>query len=309
MPGAYAHMTLVNILSEPSRLEAIPSFPESAISSVLDYFKYCELGAVSPDYPYLAVGSSSAAQWADLMHYQNTGDVIKNSIEILRNETGETQRKALAWVLGYSAHVAMDVTIHPVVELKVGTYELNKTAHRVCEMNQDAFIFQRLNLGEVGLSEHLDSGISACSATANEQDLDEDIIKIWSQALQTVYSNEFETNPPDINHWHGRFRLMVDNVAEEGNKLMPLARHVAVGHGLTYPSLDDVEDQYILQLNTPNGPMDYNDIFDVAVNNVSKVWGWVASGVIDNNDSYKSNIGNWNLDTGRDESEKFVFWG
>ena len=49
MPGAYAHITLVSMLREPARLEANPSFPVTAIPALLDYFKYCELGAVSPD--------------------------------------------------------------------------------------------------------------------------------------------------------------------------------------------------------------------------------------------------------------------
>ncbi len=68
MPGAYAHMTLVNVRKEPQSLEAIPGFPADAISAVLDYFKFCELGAVSPDYPYLAIGDPGAARWADAMH-------------------------------------------------------------------------------------------------------------------------------------------------------------------------------------------------------------------------------------------------
>ena len=50
---------------------------------------------------------------------------------------GEEKRKRLAWLFGYAAHVTMDVTIHPIVELKVGPYAENKRAHRVCEMHQD----------------------------------------------------------------------------------------------------------------------------------------------------------------------------
>lgn len=309
MPGAYAHMTLVNMLREPARLEAIPAFPEEAIPAILDYFKYCELGAVSPDYPYLSIGDSSAARWADMMHYENTGDIIKRAIETLRNEIGETQRKALVWLLGYTAHVVMDVTIHPVVELKVGPYDGNEKAHRICEMNQDTFIFKRLNLGDIGLSEHLDSGISNCSSEAGSSNLDEDIIKLWSHALETVHPEEFNTNPPDINHWHGRFKFMVDDVGEEGNQLFPLARHVAVGQGLTYPSYEDVDRQYTHALDTPDGSMDYEDIFDKAVDNVANIWTWVALGVLKENDEYVSNIGNWNLDTGRDETGTLVFWG
>ena len=29
---------------------------------------FCELGAVSPDFPYLAVGVKTAKKWGDLMH-------------------------------------------------------------------------------------------------------------------------------------------------------------------------------------------------------------------------------------------------
>ena len=42
MPGAYAHITLVNILKETERLEGIAGFPVEAITAVLDYFKFCE---------------------------------------------------------------------------------------------------------------------------------------------------------------------------------------------------------------------------------------------------------------------------
>lgn len=72
MPAAYAHITLVNILRETHRLQAIPGLPREAIAAVLDYFKFCELGAVSPDYPYLAIGDANTANWADLMHYEKT---------------------------------------------------------------------------------------------------------------------------------------------------------------------------------------------------------------------------------------------
>jgi hypothetical protein len=46
MPGAYAHLTVVNLVKEPARLENQGFMPE-AIVSVLDYFRFCELGAVS----------------------------------------------------------------------------------------------------------------------------------------------------------------------------------------------------------------------------------------------------------------------
>ena len=162
MPGAYAHITLVNLAREPARLEAGPGLPKPAALALGRWFKYCELGAVSPDYPYLALGAAGAAAWADRMHYQRTGDMIKAGIECVRALTGAPRDKALAWLFGYAAHVITDTTIHPVVELKVGPYAQNKKAHRECEMNQDAYIFQRLNIGGVGVADYLESSIEQC---------------------------------------------------------------------------------------------------------------------------------------------------
>jgi len=42
----------------------------------LQYSKFCGLGSVSPDYPYLALGDGGAKRWADIMHYTRTGEVI-----------------------------------------------------------------------------------------------------------------------------------------------------------------------------------------------------------------------------------------
>src|SRR6185369_8201963 len=131
MPGAFAHITLANLMKK--RLDDIFGSSIEAITSVLDYFKFCELGAVSPDYPYLAVGDSDAAKWADEMHYTRTGEMIKSGIKYIKLLEGEPKRKCLAWLLGYSAHVVTDVTIHPIVQLKVGDYAENKKQHRVCE--------------------------------------------------------------------------------------------------------------------------------------------------------------------------------
>ena len=296
------------MLKEPLRLEALPGFGIDAITSVLEHFKFCELGAVSPDYPYLAVGDDNAAKWADMMHYVNTGEMIKAGIRHVSQLQGEDKRKAFAWLLGYSAHVATDVTIHPVVELKVGPYAENKTAHRTCEMHQDAYIFQRLNLGPLGLSEHLDSGIWGC-CEANTNHLDPAISGLWASMLSATYPEEFKANPPDINKWHRRFKVMVDDIGEEGNHLMPIARHLAVDCGLTYPARNEIDLQYIKSLKVPTGRMSYDAIFDKAISSVGSIWSLVATGIFGGDMTYQTIIGSWNLDTGKDSSGKLVFWG
>lgn len=308
MPAAYAHITLVNILREPHRLQAIPGFPREAITAVLDYFKFCELGAVSPDYPYLAIGDARANKWADLMHYEKTVEKIREGVLSLQAEHGEAQRKGLAWLLGYASHVAADVAVHPVINLKVGPYEEHKTDHRICEMHQDVYVYGRLNLGDIGLSEHLRSGIWACHDPNDEERLDRDIENLWRAMLRATHPEEYEQNPPDPSRWRRRFQLVVDNV-EEGGKLFPFARHVAAGLGLTYPVQNEVDNQFIRGLQTPTVTMDYDAVFDLAVGQVGRVWQWIAQAVLRRDETTLAEAGEWNLDTGQNEAGRLVFWG
>jgi len=191
---------------------------------------------------------------------------------------------------------------------KVGPYQANKTAHRVCEMNQDAYMFQRLNLGDIGLAQHLDSGIGICSAPDNADLLDPDIYKLWKNMLVEVYPTVFDSNPPNINKWHRRFQFMVGKIASSGNILLPIARHVASGQGMVYPLKNEVDSDYIENLESPEGAIHFDDLFDLAVKNVGTVWSLVARGVLDGDNQYRDKIGNWNLDTGCDENEQFIFW-
>ena len=167
MPAAYTHIALVNEPSEIGRLERL-SIPPSVIEAVSVNAKFCELGAVSPDYPYLALGDENANVWADYMHYDQTVEMIRAGARHLKSKDGRSWQKGTAWLLGYAGHVATDVAIHPVVKLRVGPYLANPTEHRLCEMHQDAYIWPRLmNLGEVGVSEHLTSGIGQCGDSAD----------------------------------------------------------------------------------------------------------------------------------------------
>lgn len=305
MPCAYAHLTIVNKLKATNRLDAIPGLPTAAKAAVSKYLRYCELGAVSPDYPYLALGDKRAAEWADTMHWTRTGEVIHAGVRRVRAMNGESQKKVLAWLLGYVAHVTADVTIHPVVNLKVGDYEHHKTEHRICEMHQDVYIYQQLNLGGVHLSEHLDDGICQCGTDGK---LDADICAVWDGMLQDVHPNLHGTNKPDFHKWHRGFVNIVDNIAQEGESLMPVARHIAAGQGLVYPALKDLNREYIDNLEVPGGRASYDEIFEKAINNVAQVWALVGGGVVEAKEQYLAKIGNWNLDTGKDASQKLVFW-
>lgn len=310
MPGAYAHITLVNQLSLAERLEAINGFPTRAISALLSWFPYCELGAVSPDYPYLAVDDGDEADWADSMHYTCTGQMIQAGIKLVSAMYGTKQDKCLAWLLGYSAHVATDVTIHPTVELKVGPYKGNEKHHRICEMHQDAFIFPRLNLGGLGLSDYLkNNGISTCCDPSDEDKIDPDIAELWREMMREVHAEDFTKNPPEIDKWHDRFNLIVEEIASASNHLISFFRDFAAEEGICYPSFDQIDNQYIDGLAVPGGTMNYSEIFEKAIHSVERMWLLVATGVLSGDETYLLQIGDWNLDTGRDKKGQLVYWG
>lgn len=226
----------------------------------------------------------------------------------LRTANGEARRKGLAWLLGYASHVVADVAIHPVINLKVGPYEKNKTDHRICEMHQDVYVYRRLNLGDIGLSEHL-AGIWACHDPNDEERLDRDIENLWHAMLQATHPEECAQNPPDPSYWRRRFQLVVDKVAEEGGKLLPFARHVAAGLGLTYPAQDELDNQFIRGLQTPTVTMDYDAVFDLAIEHVGRVWQWIAQAVLLGDEATLAEAGEWDLDTGQNEASRLVFWG
>mgnify|MGYP001025993222 FL=1 len=302
MPGAFAHITAANLATANNALSRM-NIPNQAKLILSMNQKYIELGCVSPDYPYLALGNAAQNKWADLMHYQNTGDVIKEAIKYCKNLEGRAKEKCFAWLCGYMSHVAADITIHPVVELKVGPYEHNQAEHRQCEMNQDSFIWSRLNLGEIGLADRVELNIGSC--TNQENCLDDDIKQIWQYILTSIHTDYAQVTEPNFDAWHSGFQLVVNN-AEEGYRLFPWARHVAADNGLLYPRADEVDSSFIEDLTTPNGPMHYNDVFDLAVKNIKYFISIIANDVF--NDEECTQLCNWNLDTGKDEHGHLTAW-
>lgn len=304
MPGAFAHITLVNLATGTDFLDQY-NINVNAYDALLEYFEYCELGAVSPDYPYLAITKKHAA-WADHMHLSmKTKSMLLAGTEAVKSINNPAEKKkAFSWLCGFMAHIITDVVIHPVVEKKVGPYHGNEQNHRVCEMHQDAYIYQRLKLGPIGMAEHLNSGIMKCCHLDDKQKIDATIHQVWEKILA-----EFEmAETPEINVWHERFMKIVSAV-EESDNLFPLARHVAVNKGLTYPTQDMIDNQYIIGLKTPiSGIMNYDDIFDKAIHEVLKGWKILAEAVFLGTNEHQTYLANWNLDNGRDSNNGLVFW-
>ncbi|WP_428025922.1 zinc dependent phospholipase C family protein [Arcobacter sp.] len=308
MPGAFAHITLVNEACSTNYLDSV-ELNDKAYDSLLFWLEYIELGAVSPDYPYLAL-TEKHKEWADFIHFKyKTKEMILKGIEEIKNiENEEEQQKLFAWLCGFVAHIITDVVIHPVVELKVGPYEGNEKAHRVCEMHQDSYIYSRLNLGEIGMAEHLKSGIATCNDNGNMELIYRPLKLLWEKMFESASPEEFEKNKPEIDKWHHSFYSIV-NISEEGNSLFPLARHIAVKQGLTYPSKNMIEEQYIKNIKVPHDKrMDYDKVFDKAIQEVLKSWKLLGDAVYTNNNEHVTFFDNWNLDNGRDKNSNLVFW-
>jgi len=311
MPGPYAHITLLHELIHPGMLSSCFS-PSSGFDAILAaHFSYCALGSVSPDYPNLAKENGSASQWADAMHCTRVSEVIASGIRRVKSSKGYSRDKQLAWLLGYCAHVTSDVTIHPVVQAKVGVYAENQLQHRICEMNQDSYIYRRVGLGEIGESDIFALTVAQCSNSDDRNQLDRDIVTLWKGMLEDVHPELSIKNPPDIASWHQEFVSMVSECAADAVRLFPLAGVIASKMGLDYPEYVKVDRQFIDEQVVPaekSRHLHYDDIFNHATYNVIMVWKQVEQAVCAIESSTLSTFGNWNLDTGRDENDRLIFW-
>jgi len=264
--------------------------------------KYCIIGAVSPDYPYLDLLDSNSTAWADEMHKGHTIEFLRNGIVKIRDmEDENTRHKCLAWLFGFAAHVATDGTIHPVVNLKVGPYEENKTKHRRCEMSQDVYAHSRLNLGVLEFNKQISTNVNDTSASDDHDRMDTDIAALWQELLATVYP---DLASPRIHDWHCAMRRMM-NLAESGDVLFAF-RNIAARKGLVYPATP--ETTYIQGLNTPYSlTIDYEALFQKAFNNINELWGWMALS-LQGQESPLENLKSWSLDTGIDEDNRMTYW-
>jgi hypothetical protein len=302
MAGAYAHITVVNHAQKIARNALRTADVKYALAMNL---RYAELGAVSPDYPYLAIGQS---QWADDMHYTNNSALLRSGISHLQQLAGVERERATGWLFGFASHMATDMTIHPVVEKLVGPYKGHEGPHRQCEMHQDTFIFQKMDLGDVGLTEHLKSGIASCNDGNDAHKLDPAISDLWLKMLADTYPVAGWQVRPDPDEWHLGFAGVLGAV-NASNRLFPFARHVATNLNLTYPALSEVENRYILNLQTPEVRLDYEKVFERACQNVVKVWCGLEDALTGTSRAFLDGLKNWDLDTGKTVPDgRYVFW-
>lgn len=311
MPGAFAHMIAADLAKTEMESRGL-SFP----SMILNRFpQWLQAGAVGPDYPYLhhvITSHDSSDSWADHLHYENTGDVIRAGATFLREgyqEGGNESvflRKA-AWFYGYASHVILDASIHPVVRAIVGEYEQNKTQHRACEMFMDSWIYAETYGVELTNSEWADY-LRALNDTRNKG-MDPPVVEFWQSMLQQVYPGPFSVNPPLIDQWHQAYVTKLD--ASDVN--VGFFRHLASEKGLVYVSSVKIGarnkkkyiEECLLPTNNQFGKthMHYRDIFRFGVENIARFWEEITAVIEGRGDPTLAAVLNWNLDKGTIDPE------
>lgn len=305
MSGAYTHISIVNDARAAAKSAGLR---KSTLRAIGLHLHFVELGCVSPDYPYLAFDRDQTV-WADAMHYTSTAAFVRTAVQLVSASGPEVQPKLTAWLMGLAAHIATDMTIHPVVERKVGPYLGNEAAHRQCEMHQDAYIFPRVvGVGPTNLSEHMASGIGKCSDIGDKERLDSAISSMWTAALSKTYPVLAAQTPAKPDSWHKGFQKVLDVMAK-ASQLVPFARHVGTGLGLTYPDETKVDPQFIEGLVTPEGKKHFDEIYQRALRNVLAVWKGLDDALSKGDSPELDSLEDWNLDTGRSVTTgKLVFW-
>ncbi|WP_374650552.1 zinc dependent phospholipase C family protein [Dongia sp.] len=305
MAGGFAHITAA--AEALGRLRDVRGFTQDQKRLLRQLQPLVEVGSVAPDYPYLG----GQSEWADLMHYRLTGEVIRNLVRHIRvNLDANDGQHCCAWALGYTAHVATDLTIHPVVERIVGTYAEHKNEHRTCEMHQDAFVWARRGIGDVGLADYFRVAIGHCSS--EEGAMLASLSAMWGDALHKTFPKEFAQNAPEIGSWNRGFRRIIDAVDDVGS-LFSFTRHLLAGGGLAYPAADALDKKFLIGVPTPEGAMDYKLVFERAVSSILQLWSQVGVALNAKTEGeveeILAGIPDGNLDTGRRLSDgKLIFW-
>jgi len=316
MPGTYTHLTLAQLLTAGKTVRNM-KLPKEARDSLLDYTRFCNMGAISPDYPYLSLLSDSkmAEHWANSMHHKygtlTAGNILHIGIDYLRKLAGEERQKCLAWFLGYTSHVTADVTCHPVTNLLVGDYEAdNQSAHRISEMHQDVYIFQTRVNGDVRKSEVIKNVVGSCADTADKHKIDPHIEKMWRHLLSKAFPEIFADFKLDIHGWHRAVQVFLDDIAEEIS-VIP-SRHIRnffYKEGIAYPRFNEIDqEKYIKNLKTPKGSKSFDQIFDYTRRKIVRVWKLISDGIFLGGEAYKEKLKIWNLDTGQEVRTPKVMW-
>lgn len=297
MAGAFAHIAAVNAaLTFPQTADPVDTNIQRIVT--LNQ-RQLELGAISPDLPYVVLKDKLQREWADFMHQGNTDVFMAEAIYRGRTLKGPEKEGYFAWLAGYLAHVITDLTIHPIIETFVGPYAENKAKHREMEMHQDVYIWQRL----YGQRPESVTRLSRQLFASLQDSRTEIIMEHWRHCLSATTSSSVTS--PDVSLWIVQFAKVLKAV-EDDYVLFPFSRHVAHFLNLTYPHSNQIDFEYISQLPTPVGNRHYDVIFSYAVTKI-KLYTRFLYHALYEGDAI-SWVDTWNLDTGKNSLGEWVIW-
>jgi len=325
MAGIFTHLSVVrSIYADRDRLSAISDLTPEIKFALQFYSNFVDLGAISPDTPYFFVADADkdAGRWAEVMHYWRTGDFVREAIAQLKNEdpTRKETQIAIAWLFGYTSHVVTDLTVHPVVELRVGKYETNQSEHRFCEMQQDAYTFFRTLGMDATAADYLKgAGLKSCTNGSNDSKLYNRIAELWKHCLSAIkptsddtdylFFDQIPNKVPQPEIWFRWFCEMIDKGAENGYRV-PILSPILMKYGLALPKDQSAVDMsYVSGLATPDGgKADFPVIFEMAIDNTIEHWGELAA-ALRTGSSRPFSLANANLDNGKAYgTDAMVFW-
>jgi hypothetical protein len=308
MAGTFTHFVVCN--KARSKRSVIGSELWRLLS---DNYCFMFLGSVSPDLPYLSF-QEGKTNWADVMHYERTNSVLIIGCEELR-QNWENRQKAdeakLAWLLGYTSHLVIDATVHPVVKKIVGDYESHKEEHRACEMTQDSILFKKWMMQDIKYSEF--SEILKYCREADEYD---DVMEFWEKLLTKTYSDKGEE--PDPKMWVKTYAKAID-FAEGDSGAAAIFRHAGTIKKLVYKTSKEISKnqpdefrKYFTNVLIPTGGEGNfeKDAAERAVQNVIDAWKRIEESLT-TSILIAEYIKNWNLDTGEDQdapSRQTTYW-
>lgn len=310
MAGTFTHWMVVD-----DALDKYNRLPQKHhnFSTILERNHFVCLGAVGPDYPYLTELLSSFLKihsWADRMHYENTGEFVRQGVRNLLTLNGEAFDVCLAWLCGFTTHLVTDSVIHPVVQAIVGPYIFNAREHRHCEMIQDSYIFHKIKGIELRYADYIRL-FKMCSSPDDKNKINPHLNKLWTETLKASHPTATEWfDKIDPDRWHENFLSLIDSATDP----IPIFRHFGKDKHLVYKKTRDIDpeeqEHFINKARLPGNKTGEfkKDVFDKAVATVIDMWGHLFIDIVNKNpDGVTAYIKNWNLDTGIDE-EKAYFW-
>lgn len=300
MPAPFAHFTLF----EKAKSKICDSEKQVWLqTAICDYSDFGMLGSNSPDFPIVCLDKV----WEGNLHGSTSSNYIRAAIDIIPTFPEEVQSKLIAWFCGYLSHMVGDAVIHPVVNLKVGRYLGHEKEHQLCEIHQDAYIFQELGLAGVGKCDFVKNLIRCCCEVKDATKLDSELVAFWKKITEKAFPNE---RVPNFNKWFAAYTNVVDKISENGNwyALRNAAEFFGKGQLLQITS-EEVEKTYIYSLPLPDGKtINYKPLFTRAVNSTVKIWRLFGECLKGKNSLRKPLSYKWDLNTGEIVNPEYIFW-